>query len=164
MMRASTLERALWLATLFSVTGAVMLERTQSTEAPAASRGIPPRTSGAGISFSDDSLAAAAAMIVRNDPFRVTHQPATLSYGTGVETLKPTVPRPPRPILTLQGVIGRPNRWEAVIAGIPGRDGGVVVRPGDTLAGLRIRRIGRDTVVVGAVDTIWKLTVKGVWP
>jgi prophage tail gpP-like protein len=67
-------------------------------------------------------------------------------------------------MLRLQGVIGRTNRWEAVIAGIPGRDGSVVVRAGDTLEGLRIRRIDRDTVVVGAVDTTWKLTVKGVWP
>jgi hypothetical protein len=38
------------------------------------------------------------------------------------------------------------------------------VRQGDTLAGLTLRRVSRDTVLVRGMDTIWTLTVKRTWP
>jgi hypothetical protein len=46
---------------------------------------------------------------------------------------------------------------------VPGRDGSVLVRKGDTLGGLRVRSIGRDTVIVQGVDSTWRLIVRQPW-
>jgi len=61
----------------------------------------------------------------------------------------------------LSGVFGPP--WQAVLEGIPGKQGSVVVRVGDVFGELRIRSIRRDTVVVQGADTTWKLTVRRTW-
>ncbi|GJG89825.1 hypothetical protein tb265_50060 [Gemmatimonadetes bacterium T265] len=108
-------------------------------------------------------LTSAAALLAAYDPFRLTHQPALVAYGA---------PDPPprvwaapsgglpstRPHLVVQGFVGGRSEWAAVLGGVPGREGGVLVRAGDTLAGLRVRRITRDTLVVAAPDTAWHLT------
>jgi hypothetical protein len=65
---------------------------------------------------------------------------------------------PPKPRLVLRGILGGPP-WDALIEGIPGREGSAVVRTGDKLAGLLIRSVRRDTVVVRGADTTWKLTM-----
>jgi hypothetical protein len=62
----------------------------------------------------------------------------------------------------LRGIIGGPP-WSAILEGIPGREGSVVLRRGDTIAALRVRAVRRDTVVVEGADTTWRLTVKRTW-
>jgi hypothetical protein len=59
------------------------------------------------------------------------------------------------------GIFGPP--WQAVVEGIPGREGGVVVREGEVLGELRVRSIKRDTVVVVGFDTTWALAVRRPW-
>ena len=70
----------------------------------------------------------------------------------------PTI-RPPRRPLVLRGLLGGPP-WNAVLEGLPGHEGAVVMRLGETLAGLRVRAVLRDTVFVQGTDTSWKLTVR----
>ena len=67
--------------------------------------------------------------------------------------------RPPRPPLVLRGLVGGPP-WDAVLEGIPGREGTVVVRVGDSLNGFTVRAVRGDTVFVRSQDTTWKLTLR----
>jgi hypothetical protein len=163
-MRAVSTERGLWTAALLCLGAAAVVARRPMLGETMLNPAVWERSARAHIQLPDDSLAAAAALVVQSDPFRVSHQPATQNFGAASDALMPAPPRAARPPLLLQGVVGHPGRWEAVVAGIPGREGGIVVRVGDTLAGLRIRRIDHDTVIVVAADTIWRLTVKGAWP
>lgn len=109
-----------------------------------------------------DSVAASAAYTAEHNPFRLNRRPAsaTAAVASG-EAGATTVARP---AILLKGVVGATRAWQAVLEGIPGRSGSVVVTQGDTVGGLRIRRIGRDTVVVQGPDTTWKLTVKRQGP
>jgi hypothetical protein len=74
----------------------------------------------------------------------------------------PPPPKPPKPHLAVAGILGGPP-WTALLDSVPGRDGSVLVKRGDTLGGLKIRSVGRDTVVVQGTDTLWKLVVKRPW-
>ena len=112
-----------------------------------------------------DSLTRAAERIAAADPFRVSHTPPTVTYAPGA---MPTIgyqppPPPPKPRLALRGVFGERARLHAILVGVPGRDAGAIVQRGDTLAGLRVVRIGADTVVVAGLDTVWTLTVRAEW-
>lgn len=107
-------------------------------------------------------LLANSEILVARDPFRLDRRPATIAYTPAIETAPAPPPRPPRPQLIVAGIIGGPP-WEALIEGIPGRQGSVLVRQGDTLAGLRVRSVGKDTVRVTGMDTTWTLSVRRVW-
>lgn len=115
-----------------------------------------------------DTLSRATGHLVDTDPFRLDRRPAVVPYdpslagkdGTPVATV-----RPPRPALVLKGVVGagHPPAWVALLDGVPGHAVTAVVHAGDTLGGLTVRHIGRDTVVVSATDTTWRLTVRQAW-
>lgn len=94
-------------------------------------------------------------------PFRLTRQPAT-PYQLGRPDLQPDAPQPPKPVLSLSGILlgARPA---AVIDGIPGHDGSVLLQVGDTIAGLRLRRVEKDRVVITGMDTTWTLKVREIW-
>jgi hypothetical protein len=62
----------------------------------------------------------------------------------------------------LRGIVGGPP-WDAMIDGIPGRQGSVLVRRGDTLGGLTVSAINRDTVTIHGSDTTWRLFIKRSW-
>jgi hypothetical protein len=113
---------------------------------------------------SPDTLRMAASMIVERDPFRVDRRPSTVAFRTDLEGAAPPPPppKPPRPALSLAGIIGGPP-WEALLVGIPGKDGSFLVRQGDVIDGFRIRSVGHDSVVVQASDTTWRLAVKSPW-
>jgi hypothetical protein len=69
---------------------------------------------------------------------------------------------PPKPALRLRGILGGPP-WDVLIEGVPGREGAVVARVGQTLGGVTIRAVHRDTVIVRGMDTTWKLTIVNSW-
>jgi hypothetical protein len=159
MTRAGLVERLLWTAVACASAGTVVTlqRRERLDDVPPSAIPSRPRVDP---TMAVESLAVLATTLSAHDPFRISHQPPTVSFGGGSELSPPPASARPRPMPILQGLIGRATRWEAVLAGIPGHDGSVVVRVGDTLAGLRIRRIDRDTVVVVAADTAWKLTLR----
>jgi len=150
-MRTAAWERGLWGATAVAVIvtalGVRAARATPATSArPILTAAAEPRVLDA------DSIAQAVAYVVANDPFRLSRHPATVAYS-------PAPVRPPRPNLVLRGIVGGPP-WGAILEGIPGRDGNVLVRRGDSLGTLVVRAVGRDTVIIKGVDTTWRLTVK----
>ncbi|HEX4561619.1 MAG TPA: hypothetical protein VH113_07275 [Gemmatimonadales bacterium] len=100
-------------------------------------------------------------VVTGRDLFRTDRRPAQLAYDP-LRGAGPLPEGPPKPTLNLTGMV-----WgalpEAVIEGLPTTDGPRVVRVGDVVGGLAIRRIGRRGVVVAGMDTTWTLVVKEPW-
>jgi hypothetical protein len=113
-----------------------------------------------------ESLVAAADRVVERDPFRLERRPSAVAYAPVIDGALPQAPTPPKPTLVVTGIVGGPP-WEALVDGIPGRQGSVLVRRGDVFGDstvrLSVKRIGADTVVVVGMDTTWKLTVRRAW-
>ena len=102
--------------------------------------------------------------LAEHDPFRVARHPSPVAYRAEMEGVAPPPPppRPPNPVLALAGILGGPP-WEALLDGIPDHPGATVVREGDVVAGLRIRAVRRDSVVVESRDTTWRLGIRRSW-
>jgi nucleoid-associated protein YgaU len=161
MTRTRGIEIALWVLAAIGA-GAAVVGWRAATAIPA--RDVQPAVPVAHRDPAADSqgLQKAAAQIAATDPFRLDRHPASVPYRAGVEYVAPP-PAPPKPVLVLKGTVGQARGWAAMIDGIPGRDVTALVRAGDTLSGLKIKRVDRDTVIVLGMDTTWKLTVRRAW-
>lgn len=109
--------------------------------------------------FDRDTLDSAATRTAEHDLFRLDRRPTSVAFSTA--PMGPAVPQPPMgPAIhiALQGTIGGPP-WQAILSGIPGHDGTAVVHSGDTLGGITIRRVSRDSVVVRVKDSTWTVTL-----
>src|SRR6266516_2090252 len=103
------------------------------------------------------------AALVGKDPFRVTRRPAVVLYDP-VRLAQPATPPAPKPALALVGIVWDSGRDPtALVEGLPGMDGPRPVRSGETIAGLRVRTIKPDRVVITGLDTTWTLTVREPW-
>lgn len=71
----------------------------------------------------------------------------------------PAAPPVPKPALAISGIVWG-DEPTAVVEGVPGIEGSIVLRPGDSAAGLRVVRIERDRVVIRGMDTTWLLSVR----
>lgn len=105
-----------------------------------------------------DSLVGVA---IARDVFRAGRRPAAIAYEPARALASPEGPVP-RPVLALVGMIGGPTPT-AVIEGVPGFDGARVLLTGDIVAGLRVRTIGADSVVISGRDTVWVLRMREPW-
>ena len=102
-------------------------------------------------------------LIVARDPFRVTRQPSHVVYDP-VRLAQPATPPAPKPALALVGIVWDSGRDPtALVEGLPGADGPRPVRSGEMIAGLRVRTIKPDRVVITGLDTTWTLTVREPW-
>lgn len=116
-----------------------------------------------------ERLATAASTVAGGNPFRLDRAPAPIPFPVpGADpSMMPGMPPPyeppppPRPELRVTGIVGPP--WQALLEGVPGHDGAVVVRGGETFGELRVRSVGRETVVVAGADTTWRLSVRNPW-
>lgn len=115
-------------------------------------------------------LQAAGQSVVGGNPFRLDRVPAPLGFNQPVGGMMPEMmgappafepPPPERPQLFVSGIIGPP--WQAMLEGVPGREGAVVVRHGDVLGDLRVREITQTVVVVASPDTTWRLPIRRPW-
>ncbi|MEO8623802.1 MAG: hypothetical protein ABI625_22165 [bacterium] len=109
----------------------------------------------------DDSLTEAAGSMVANDPFRLVNRPSSIRFDARTEGGGPGSPPPSppyRPSMTVKAIVGGPP-WQAIVDGLPGQPPGTIVRSGSTFDKLIVRNVGRDTVVIQAPDTVWKLTL-----
>ncbi len=70
--------------------------------------------------------------------------------------------RPPAPALMLRGVVGGPP-WMALLEGVPGQTGAVMLAQGDTLGMLRVVRVMADAVVLRDADSTWTLQLAATW-
>lgn len=161
-MRWRTLERVLWLVVAVAAmwASAGWRRAVPRVIAPAASMSTAPH----GLPWPPaDSLAVAAERVFERDPFRLSRRPSATPYRPDQDGVPPPLAsRPPRPQLAVSGFVGGPP-WRAMLEGVPGRDGSVLVQTGDTVAQLRITRVRRDTVVVQGLDTTWTLTLRRQW-
>lgn len=163
-MTARRRELATWGAAVLLLGSAAGAWRLGSGPAPDSAPAIPAAPSLVA-RIAPESLAAVATRVVEGDPFRLERRPAAVAFDPALEGMPappPPPPKPPKPALTLAGVLGGPP-WEALLEGIPGRDGSVVVRQGDRVGALTIRAVRRDTVIVRGMDTTWTLTVRRAW-
>jgi hypothetical protein len=132
---------------------------------PIARLEVPPRVSmvpstSAAEPTQPESLGASLA---GKDPFRVSRRPATVVYDPA-RFAQPVATRPPTPALALVGIAWDTRRKPtALVEGIPGVDGARPVEQGDTVGGLRVRKILRDRVVITGFDTTWTLSVREPW-
>lgn len=112
--------------------------------------------------ISADSLTALADRIVDADMFRLARRPSSVAFGATGDGGPAPVPAPPKPPLALSGMIGGPP-WTGLLDGVPGHDQSVLVRAGDTLAGLHVRSVTKNRVVIVGLDTTWQLRVRDTW-
>lgn len=109
--------------------------------------------------FDSDSLDSAAAHVIAHDAFRLDRKPAAVAFSTApVGITAPPVPAAAAIRIELQGTIGGPP-WRGIISGVPGHDGTVVVSAGDTLGGVSIRRVKRDSITVRVKDSTWTVAL-----
>lgn len=115
-----------------------------------------------GAAFNEAQLARAADSVVTFDPFRLERKPSSVAFGTPVLPQEGSAAMVSRAQLILKGTVGGPP-WQAIMSGIPGKDGNVVLAQGDTVAGYKIKRIKRDTAIVQGDDSTMTLTVRQGW-
>lgn len=151
------IERGLTLSAILFIALACVGWLTSASARAANPRTAIDRVSDLGVPPAE-SINAAARAAAETDPFRLDRRPSSVPYRPDLEGVAPP-PKPPKPALALEGLVGN----AALLDGVPGRSTTAIVHAGDTLGGLRIRRVGRDTVVVSGADTTWRLTLRHVW-
>lgn len=106
------------------------------------------------------ALTRAARTVTRRNPFRIDRRPSAVPFSSEPQ---PAVVSSPSVGFTpvLVGIVGPP--YQAILSGIPGRNGEIVLRQGDTLASLHVRRLTADSMILVAPDTIWRLSVRRAW-
>jgi hypothetical protein len=112
---------------------------------------------GLGNHIATESVAA----VVSRDPFRLGRRPLLPAYDP-LRLAEQLAPQPPKPRLIVVGVVNG-SEPSAVIEGLPGVEGSRVVRVGDVVAGLQIKRIANGRVVIAGMDTTWVLEVREPW-
>jgi hypothetical protein len=96
-------------------------------------------------------------------PFRLWHHGPSVRFGAGQTPAVAASPPVPRPHPVLTGVLWG-STSAALLEGIPGHEGAVVMSKGDTAGGLRLTRLKHDRVTLTGMDTSWTLTVRQPWP
>lgn len=138
-------------------TGVAGLRSVEAHLDPAGGAAIPATdTPGVGVL---DSLVLA---VVDHDPFRLTRSPAATAYSPVPVEPVYVEPPPPKPQLVLTGIMWG-DEPIAIVEGVPGIDGARLLRPGDSVGGIRIRRITRQDVTLVGMDTTWVLQVRKPW-
>ena len=113
--------------------------------------------------FDTMALGHFATRLRTRDPFRLERRPTDVRYDPWPAQPPPAPPpAPPRPALALAGILGGPP-WNALIEGIPGREGGVLLAVGDSAGGIRFMALRGDTVLLAGFDTTWTLTARQAW-
>lgn len=162
-MKGRRLEATLWLLALTLVCWSAFRGSRLRPAAQATAVTLP-GAAAIPAAFPLERLFVAATTAAETDPFRLERHPSAVPYKPGFEGAPPPPPppRPPRPNLALSGTIGGPP-WAALIEGMPGREGSILVRQGDLLGDFRIALVTRDSVIVEGADTTWNLKLKRVW-
>lgn len=101
-----------------------------------------------------DARGDAVLAVVARNPFRDDRRAAPRPFGSADAPTEAIPPRV-RPALKVTGIAGPP--WSAIVEGLPGRENGTVVRPGERVGEMLIARISKDSVRIVGTDTTWTL-------
>ena len=135
-------------------------------ESPAISEESDVAEAATGSGASSEAGAGLLRLAGRMTPFRLLRSVPTSRYAGAVAAGTPVAPAPPaapKPVLILSGILWGPSP-EAILDGIPGQAGAVVVHPGMAVGALKVTTIERTRVRVVGMDTVWNLTVRVPWP
>jgi hypothetical protein len=66
------------------------------------------------------------------------------------------------PVPLLTGILWGPEP-SAILEGLPGMEGAALLRTGERLGPIQVRRITRDRVELAGLDTVWVLRVRAPW-
>lgn len=115
--------------------------------------------SSAAVRVSWDSVSVS---LVTRDPFRADRSPAPVPFNPLPGEPAYVEPPPPKPAITVSGIVwgAEPS---AVIEGLPGMEGGHLMRVGDAVAGITLKRITESRVTLTGMDTTWTLSVRKPW-
>ena len=152
-------ERMMWLGAVLAIGLGTLSWHRQSRALglPVEAAPLRPAASLPSVGASADAERAVAA-IVESNLFRRDRQPpdAGSVAAAQLQAATPQPLAPPKPRLVLRGLVGGPP-WNAVVDGIPGRERGIVLRTGDTIAGLTVRGVRAGEVIIRGMDTTWTL-------
>ena len=151
-----------WLLFVLACLGGVALVaavRWQPVRSSVPARGDPAGDSvtmpdRSGLDSSMHAMEAAAVFRERRVKSRIAFDPRQ-SAGAPA----PPEPAPARPAIQLVGIVWGSHPM-ALVDGIPGVDGSRAMQRGDTVGGLRLRRITPGSVVMTGYDTTWTLRVR----
>jgi hypothetical protein len=163
-MTTRWVERALWVGTMLAVAAGVVQAQLGTRRALAAARAnLLPTIPAAPPRATADSLESAVEVIANLNLFRPERTSAE-QHESAQPTTAMGMPQPPstKPRLVLRGLLGGPP-WDAIIEGIPGREGSVVLRAGQSLDGVTVRAVRQDTAWARGFDTTWTLTLSRSW-
>jgi hypothetical protein len=159
-MSRRPIEQGLWLVTIVATAvGIVTLRAGGSLAMATSSASQLPAAAVAPERAAPESLEVAVGDIADRNLFRPERASAEEREATARPPVPGAIAPTPRPRLVLRGVLGGPP-WDAVIEGIPGREGAIVVRAGQSISGITVRSVHRDTVHVRGFDTTWALTLR----
>jgi hypothetical protein len=152
-------ERALWCGAVAGIvaTGALLRAPTDAGSTVAVVPVLPHPSARP----TADSLREAVNAVIEGNLFRADGAPTEDQSAPPVMSVL-GAPLAPKPQLILRGILGGPP-WNALVEGVPGRDGVVVLRSGEQSGGLTVRAIRNDTVIVAGFDTTWTLTIRRPW-
>jgi hypothetical protein len=163
-MSAPWLERGLWLAVLLALIAGVLEAHHRSAQLwAAATPTVLSVIAVAPARPARDTLESAVDEIADRNLFRPER--ASAEQHPSTQPMTPmAMPQPPsnKPHLVLRGVLGGPP-WDAIIEGIPGREGSVVLRAGQSLGGITVRAVRHDTAYARGFDTTWALPLARSW-
>ena len=149
------LDQLLWSLTVAAILAGVWLASAVVRPLDVAAWVAP--SAGGGVAPGRSDLGDLARRVALNDPFRFDRRPSSVPFGT-VASEERVAERYTARAPEVSGIVGPP--WRAALEGVPGREGGVLVEVGDTLAGWRVVAVRRDTIVIQAKDTTWRLAVR----
>jgi hypothetical protein len=153
-MKSLILERFLWTLSVAAI--ALLLGQLHSgsrRSLPTARAFAVPEVQ----TYDAAQLSKVADSVASSDPFRSERNLSAAAAGQAVAA--PSASPVSAPHLELSGLSGGPP-WRAIMSGIPGHEGGVVVSAGDTLGGMRVRTVRRDTVILETKDSTVTFTLR----
>ena len=161
-MRGHRAEFGLWvIALVILLTGVVTAARGGAAGSTAAGP-LPVLPTMTATSPTTDELIDAVGDIRNGDLFRIERAPPDSAAAAAAAPAMGIRPAVLTPSLVLRGLVGGPP-WSAIVDGIPGSDGAVVLRVGQSSGGITLRAVRRDTIILQGRDTTWKLTVRPAW-
>jgi hypothetical protein len=156
-MTPRRVEQSLWIVTsLVAIAGALVLGHQGAAAALPPIRETQRRATGSPARLTRDTRDQLQAILAGDLFRRERQQPDSAASAPATQLATPRPPAPPKPNLTLRGLVGGPP-WDAILEGLPGHEGSYVVRAGDSVGGLRIRSVRRDGVTIRGMDTTWLL-------